>query len=377
MDRLPFDQLQDLQIKHSLLTVEEEKRDIIPVEIPDDGELPGMEKKLVLVTPFSFSLGKTLSDFLASKGYNIDPGCIKKTREHKNASSYIDQMEQIMGKKIPQELGVEILSRAVNPNGLHSYWNALRIIAYHSFKSRKIIQKGEEIIPIKTKRQFEFHFHSHIDPELVGDQGEDFEESGESGRYGVNRDTASATLCFDGSVNTSFEEFYEYVLRRILGKLDRQIKRKEIPPLLVWRERFRDELTIFFKAKVGGNGYATDFQDSTVRALQRKGKKLKGLDAAKLVRQAFVEAIDSDEFSHREYTCMIARNRGYSHLAISRFTGFKTSEVKSILENAVPRISKIIYGVFSRKMETPETDQGLAVTEKLVKEILLSETKKV
>ncbi len=129
-------------------------------------------------------------------------------------------------------------------------------------------------------------------------------------------------------------------------------------------------MTIFFKAKVGGNGYAKDYQDSKVRELQRKGKTVKGLSETQLVKDAFIEAINSDQFDHQEYTCLIARNRGYSYLAISRFTGWKTKQIESIVEAALPKAAKIIYQTFCMQYGKPETEEGLAVTLKLVKNLL-------
>ncbi|MCP4750597.1 MAG: hypothetical protein GY866_06870, partial [Proteobacteria bacterium] len=326
-DKLPFEFLQDFQIKYSLLTVDEEKEWIVADTEAPTGEFPGLRQKEVLVKPAGFTLGKALVKGIDKKGEGNSTGASGLVGEYTDEAALLKAIERATGRKVEAPLNLRLIRKAVNPGGLRSYWNSLRIIAYHSFRSRKIVRKGEEIIPIKTKRQFEYHFRSRTDPEGLGEHDPNFDmdeaENGISGED-VARETV---LCFDGAEEVSFEAFYEYVLMRICGRLDRQRKRGESPPLMVWRKRFKDELTVFFKSRIGGNGYAKDYQDSRVRELQREGKRIKGLDAAGQVKQAFVEAIESEEFSHREYTCLIARNRGYSFLSISRFTGFEVKEV--------------------------------------------------
>ncbi len=141
-------------------------------------------------------------------------------------------------------------------------------------------------------------------------------------------------------------------------------------PLLVWHNRFKDELTVFFKAKIGGNGYAKDYLDSKIRALQREQKKIKGLDEAALVRGAFMDAIETGEFSNREYTCMIAKNRGHSLRSISRFTGFSEQEIEETIESAIPKASEIVFKIFCLKYQQAESEDGYQVTENLVRQIL-------
>ncbi len=375
MERLQFVFLQDLQVKFGLLTVEEEKERIVPHEVSRQGEFSGLGQKEVLIAPVSFSINKSVLDIIDPKKEGKAANLLELSVVHNKEDTFLKKIEQATAEKMTPSLKLKVLRNAAHPSGIRSYWNALRIVAYHSFKSRKIVQKGDRILPLKTKRQFEFHFRSQMDPERLGRYDSAFDEENPGVGPLQAHANQEAVLCFDGSKEPEFEAFHEYVVARICGKLKRQIKRNDTPPLLVWRQRFKDELTVFFKAKVGGNGYANDYQDSRVRELLREGRKIQGLNEADLVKKAFVEAIDSEKFSHREYTCMIARNRGYSFLAISRFTGYKTSEVKKVVENAIPKAAGIIYKAFCRRMKKPETDRGYSTTVKLVNDILLDHTK--
>jgi hypothetical protein len=366
MNKLPFENLQDIQINHSLLSVTEEKKDIIPADIDFSQDFSGLDKKMVLVSPALYSITTDVIGLLNKRGCLLKDELKTGSKDFKNEVALLEYLENQMenNEQIPDR--VDIITKAVLPGGLLSYWNALRVIAYHTFKNRKIIQKGSEIIPIKTPKQFEYHFHHNLNSENQQHINPDADE----------KPIVYTSLCFDGSKAEVFEAFYEYVLKRIQGKLERQIKRKELIPLLTWRIRFKDELTIFFKAKVGGKGYASDYQDAKVREIQRKEKKVKGLNAAELVKNAFLDVINTADFSHQEYTCMIARNRGYSSTAISRFTGIKAKAVDQIILGAIPKASQIIYRVFCQKMNEVETKKGLQITESLVRKILLSESEK-
>lgn len=296
------------------------------------------------------------------------------TQEFKKEKQFLSVVEGIAGIELSEKQNLELLRWGASPGSIVSFWDAFRIIAFHSFKSRKIVQSGAELIPIKTKKQFKYYFRSRQDIETLGDltfecEEEENRENGREEAY-----TPNTVLCYDGAGKTQFEEFYDYILLRVQGKLDRQVKRRELSPLLVWKKRFKDSLLVFFKAKIGGNGYARDYLDKKIRELQRKKKKIAGLDEAALVKDAFMDAIETGDFSNRDYTCMIAGSRGHSAKAISRFTGFSVKEIKETIESAIPKASVIIYRMFCLKYQQPETEEGCKVTEKLVRQILAKST---
>ncbi len=361
-NELDFDLLQDLQVKFSLLPLEEEKEAVVPVTDQPDYHYPELGKREVLVKPSAFTLiAEVLVDLV--RDLNKKEGDFHSIlKEYESDTKLIKSIENAIGSKLTEEQKLRILKKTSHDTCIRSYWEALRIITYHSFKSRKIIQNGSEIIPIRTKRQFEYYFSGYQEVDRINpNHAQQFDDS---------ENQRNTVLCYDGSQPENFEAFFEYVKIRIRGKLDRQIKRGAPPPLIVWKNRFKDELTIFFKAKVGGNGYAKDYQDSKVRELQRKGKAVKGLSETQIVKDAFIEAINSDQFDHQEYTCLIARNRGYSYLAISRFTGWKTKQIESIVEAALPKAARIVYQTFCKQYGKPETEEGFVVTLKLVKDLL-------
>ncbi|NQU63196.1 MAG: hypothetical protein HQ517_02770 [SAR324 cluster bacterium] len=354
--KTPFELLQDLQIRYSLLTVAEEKNLFDRSKNDDRAAFLTLRNKSVLIEPASFTVNADVLSFVKALAEDKNPELKKIDTVTLKDKAFITSLEKAFGIELADADAYGVLKRAVNEEGLITYWSALEIVAYHSFKSRKVAKIGETYIPLKTKKQFEYYFRAEVDETRLG--------------YFDIAENHGATLVFDGSEKETFEPFYTYVQERICGNLDRQRKRGEQAPLWVWHDRFKDELTIFFKAKVGGNGYAKDYLDSKIRELQRAQKKIKGLDEAALIKDAFLKAIETGDFTNREYTCLIASNRGYSAKAISRFTGFSVKEVAEIIEAAIPKAAVIIYKTFCLKYQQAETAEGYRVTENLVSQIL-------
>jgi hypothetical protein len=369
--RTPFDLLQDLQVKYSLLTVMEEKALLNLPDAEKNNGFRNLEHRTVLVDPASFTLNEdvlsAISQLTSEK--NPDRKHLKKVVSQDKV--FLKGLEKAYGVELSEQESHKILKMAVNESAVTSYWSAMEIVAYHSFKSRKIAEIDGSFVPIKTKKQFEYYFHTHVDESRITTVDDDFEHPGAAYQTVTATDTHSASLVFDGADFETFSQFFDYVTTRICGNLERQKKRGESAPLMVWHKRFKDELTVFFKAKIGGNGYAKDYLDSKVRGLQREKKRVKGLDEAALVRDAFMDAIETGDFSNREYTCMIASNRGHAARAISRFTGFSVKEIEETIESAIPKASEIIYRMFCLKYQQSETEEGRKATENLVRQILV------
>lgn len=349
---LLFPYLQELQIDCSLILLEEEKHRIINEENLD---FSGLHSREVLSQPALFRLNKTILEKLPIK-LNNPPDLIKDYTDRKKFEALL--VKQFKGD-LSKTVLLRILKYAVNSEAVCSYWNALRVIAFHSFQQRKIIEVNGELKMIRTRKQFEYYFRSQKDINQLGDNSIQ------------DPDEKEVQVQFDGAKEKEFELFYKYVCQRIQGQLDRQIKRKDKAPLLVWKERFKNDLTVFFKAKVGGNGYAKDYIDSKLRELKKRSqKKLKGSTEADLVRQKFMDSIASDRFSHQEYTCLMALNRGHSIEIIADFTGLPKKNIEIHIQTGIPKAAEIVFEKYCEQYEMPFNEEGLKHTTNYIRQIL-------
>jgi hypothetical protein len=364
----PFELLQDFQVKCSLLTVEDEKREVITLDENNSANLKGLERNEVALEPCALRLDENILQLI---GFPKEQKLRTKLPvEFTRVDKFLKTTRAICGEEIVESEAYRLIRAAIDERNLATYWQAMKIIAFHSFKSRMILRIGSQFIPIKTKRQFEYHFKSRSDPESVGNSSlTSHREYDDNASHGDSE--AEVSVCFDGSQEAEFETFFSYVLKRICGRMDRQIKLGVLAPLLVWHERFKDELIVFFKAKIGGNGYAKDYIDTKVRELQREQKELSSVSEAQLVQQSFAEALEREKLTNREYACLIALNRGYGFVAISRFTGFSIREVKSIVEVALPKAADIIFKAFCEKYNRSQSKEGLEMTEQILRRALL------
>ncbi|MBU3914228.1 hypothetical protein KKA14_01705 [bacterium] len=157
---IAFNLLQDFQIKFGLLTLEEEKQKIVPASSAQTGEFTGLGYQFVLVSPVSFSLNNNV--LKALKDHQKDLSKLQKLPSvFDNEERFISKIEKALNITLDLPQKLHLLESAAHPNSLKTYWDALRIIAYHSFKNRHIIQKDGTLLPLKTKRQFDYFFHQN------------------------------------------------------------------------------------------------------------------------------------------------------------------------------------------------------------------------
>ena len=293
----PFELLQDFQVKISLLTVEAEKNQVITAVDEVREDFSGLERCEVILEPCELKLDDKVLQLLNIKDKSPLKG--KLPIDFLKTEEFLKSVKPFCRKEIGEAFTYQLLRTAINKQGLASYWQAMKVIAFHSFKSRMIIKKGSQLIPIKTKKQFDYYLKSQKDTDQLSDI-DDVEEESITKKRDQTDSTTETGVCFDGSKEAEFTRFFSYVKQRICGKMDRQIKLGVLPPLLVWRQRFKDELIVFFKAKIGGNGYAKDYIDSRLREIQKEQNELSSMNEIQLVQKSFSQALESNNVSNRE-----------------------------------------------------------------------------